>query len=226
MSLKIFIIIPVYNEGNTLIKTINNIRKNKIKLPIVIVDDGSTIPVKIGNRKLIYLLRHQINLGKGSALKTGINYAFNKGAQAVILMDGDGQHCPIHLPQFIKLLNQGNDLVFGCRQFGSDVPLIRLLGNRFASIYINLLFGVYVSDLLSGYRGLNRKAYRLVKWKSTRYGIETEMVARLGKYRNHLKYKEIPIDSIYFDKYKGVTIIDAVNILANSITWKLSSVFK
>jgi len=155
-------------------------------------------------------------------MSTGADYAFSQGADAIIFMDADSQHNPKELEEFKKYLDKGYDLVFGSRNYGMRTPMIRFLGNRFASIYINLLFRVYISDILSGYRALTKKAYNLVKWDSTRYGVETEMVARLGKHKKKLSWVEFPIDSIYVDKYKGVTIIDAIKILGQSIWWKLS----
>ena len=218
MKTKIVIVIPAYNEHKFLSPLIKNIRKYS-KLPIVVVDDGSQVPLKVSN---CHLLRHKINLGKGAAMITGADYAFNKlGATHIIFMDGDGQHDPKHLSEFIEHIKKGIDIVFGSRGQSRGVPMIRYLGNKFASVYINLLFGVYVSDILSGFRSLSKRAYHLLKWDSIRYGVETEMVARLSRHSNMLKFAEIPISTIYIDKYKGVSILDAVKILANSIWWKL-----
>lgn len=219
MTSSIFIVIPSCNEGNRVINLVKKIKKFS-PIPIVIVDDGSHFPVK--QSLSFHLLRHKINLGKGAAMKTGAQYAFSHGASAVIFMDGDGQHDPKYLPEFINLYKQGFDCVLASRRPSLKVPLVRLLGNKFASIYINLLFGVYVSDILSGYRLLNKQAYKLLVWDSQRYGVETEMIARLGKNKTKIRWIEFPIESIYIDKYKGVTIIDAVKALFDSIWWKLS----
>jgi glycosyltransferase involved in cell wall biosynthesis len=215
----IYIVIPSCNEGNRVTDLVKKIKKIT-KTPIIIVDDGSRERVKESSD--FRLLRHKINLGKGAAMKTGAEYAFSQGASAVIFMDGDGQHDPKYLPEFINLYSQGFDCVLASRRPSLTVPLVRLLGNKFASIYINLLFDVYVSDILSGYRLLTHKAYRLLSWSSQRYGVETEMIARLGKHKDKIKWIEFPIESIYIDKYKGVTIIDAVKALFDSIWWKLS----
>ena len=222
--MKIFLIIPSFNEGTRLTKTLTEAKKYINEKYIVVVDDGSRTKETIPKSSKTILIRHQINLGKGEAMKTGAKYAFSKGATAVIFIDADLQHNPKYLPRFIKLLKT-NDLVFASRRPSLKSPFIRLLGNKFASIYINILFGVYVSDLLSGYRALNKKAYDLLKWSSPRYGVETEMVARLGKHQDKLKWAEFPIESIYVDKYKGVTIIDAIKILTNSIWWKLDNTY-
>ena len=219
--MKIFLIIPSFNEGGRLKKTINQAKKHIKEKNIVVIDDGSRTPEKLPKNSQAILIRHQINLGKGEAMKTGAEYAFNNGADAIIYIDADLQHNPNYLPQFKKLL-KNHDMVFASRRPTLNAPMIRLLGNKLASIYINILFGIYISDLLSGYRALNKKAYKLLKWTSPRYGVETEMVARLGKHKNQLKWAEFPIETIYVNKYKGVTIIDAIKILINSIWWKLS----
>lgn len=219
---KIYLVIPSYNEGKRLTQVVKKIRDQSSKIPIIIVDDGSRIPVRFQDSQ-VTVLRHQLNLGKGAAMKTGAEYAFKQAhADAILFMDADGQHSPQEIPRFLKPLKEGYDLVLGSRRPSLDAPLIRLLGNKFASIYLNLVFGVYVTDILSGYRALNHQAYQAVKWSSQGYGVETEMIARLGKNQAKLKYLEIPIDTIYIDKYKGVTIMDALQILINSIWWKLT----
>jgi len=218
--MKIFLIIPSFNEGKRLHKTLKKASKYINEKNIVVVDDGSRVPEHLPKDSKATLIRHQLNLGKGEAMKTGAKYAFSQGAESIIFIDADLQHDPKHIPTFKKLLKT-NDLVFASRQPTLKAPLVRLLGNKLASIYINILFGVYISDLLSGYRALNKKAYRLLKWTSPRYGVETEIVARLGKNKNKLKWVEFPIETVYVNKYKGVTIIDAIKILSNSIWWKL-----
>ncbi|MBU1071522.1 glycosyltransferase family 2 protein [Patescibacteria group bacterium] len=219
--MKIFLIIPSFNEGSRLHQTINKAKKYIAEKNIIVVDDGSRAPESLPKNSKATLIRHQLNLGKGMAMKTGAKYAFSQKADAIVYIDADLQHNPKYLPKFKKLLKT-NDLVFASRRPSLNAPMVRLLGNKLASIYINILFGIYVSDLLSGYRALNKKAFKLLNWTSPRYGVETEMVARLGKYKNKLKWAEFPIETIYVNKYKGVTIIDAIKILTNSIWWKLS----
>lgn len=216
----IWLIIPAYNERGRIETVLTQAEKFISPGRIVVVDDGSRKPLR--HKGKLNLIRHAINLGKGAALKTGVEFALSQGAEAVILMDADGQHDPVDLSRFITLLAAGNDVVFGSRRPTLDAPLIRLLGNKFASIYINLVFRVYISDILSGYRALTRFAYEKLKWTSARYGVETEIVARLGKNKRALRFTEFPIETIYIDKYKGVTILDAIRILLDSIWWKLS----
>ena len=221
--MKIFVVIPLFNEE----KHIAGVLKGLLpyKLPVVVVDDGSTDNSKLkvhGSRSEgLILLEHKINLGKGAAMKTGADYAFSHGADAVVFVDADGQHETRDLAKFIDKLGSGNyDVVFGSRNFGYGVPLVRYIGNKFASVIIASLFGIYVSDVICGYRGITRKAYEKIKWESSGYGVETEMAIKTG--RGKLAFCEVPVETIYHDKTKGVTILDAFGILGDVLKWKLS----
>ena len=225
-KINIFIVIPAYNEEKRIGHVLKELRP--IGLPIIVVDDGSTDTTKLvlggasntlNNR--LTILRHRVNLGKGAAMKTGAEAAFMQGADAVIFMDSDGQHKPQDLPKFIEALNsQKYDVVFGSRNLSFGVPLVRFLGNKFASVLVALLFGKYVSDLLCGYRALTRRAYRIINWESAGYAVETEMAIKTAKYR--LKHCEVPVQTVYLDNVKGVTIIDSFNILIDVLRWRLA----
>ncbi len=212
------IVIPAYNEHSRIGKVLESLIATKI--PIYVVDDGSRDKTfEVIQQYKVNAFKHRINLGKGAALKTGTEAAFADGYQAIIMMDSDGQHKVEDLPKFIKALDEGFDVVIGSRNLNLRVPFIRLMGNKCASALISLLFGIYVSDLLCGYRAFTKKAYQKIEWQSTGYGIETEMVVRVGL--SHLKYTEVPVETVYFDKFKGVTILDAFGILMNVVKWRL-----
>jgi len=217
----IYVVIPSLNEGKRLVETLHKVRKYIASTNIVVVDDGSRRPEILPKNTGVWLLRHKLNLGKGAAMRTGAEFAFGKGADAIIFIDADCQHDPKEIPKFIDYLNKGNDLVFGSRQPGINVPLVRFLGKKFASVFVNFVFKIYLTDILSGYRGLTKKAYDLIRWESDRYAVETEMIARMSHFKNELRWIEFPIDTIYMDKYKGMTVIDAARMLFSSIKWKL-----
>ena len=221
--MKIFVAVPLFNEK----KHINLVLKdiNKYKLPIIIVNDGSTDGSEIGIKDLriknLVLLEHKINLGKGAAMKTGAEYAFKKGADAVIFMDSDGQHKANDLSKFVDALKSGKyDVVLGSRNLSMGVPLVRYLGNKAASLVLRFLFGVYVSDPICGFRALTKTGYKKIKWESDGYGVETEMVAKIGKY--NIKHTEVPVETIYIDGVKGVTLFDAFGILGEVVKWRFT----
>jgi len=217
--MKIAVVATAFNEAKRIRAVLSDISDSK--LPAYVVDDGSNDPTSDSARgfKNVRVLRHAINLGKGAALKTGCLAAFKDGFEAVILMDSDGQHDAADIGKFTAKLNAGYDIVYGTRDYGLGVPLIRFLGNKFASVFINLLFGIYISDLICGYRALTRRAFTKIDWESTGYGVETEMVIKTAK--NHLKYCEVMVENLYHDKYKGVTIVDALGVFFQVIGWRL-----
>lgn len=220
--MNIAIVIPFFNEKKHIKEVVEGLLS--YNLPIVLVDDGSkdNYELKIKNSK-VTLLKHAINLGKGAAMKTGAEYAFGNRADAVIFMDGDNQHKAEDIKKFIKALETNKyDGVFGARNFNYSVPLIRYLGNKVVSMLLRILFGIYASDVLCGFKALTKKAYKVVYWESVGYGVETEMVARFGKNKKSLNYVEVPIDAIYHDKVKGVTILDAFGIMGEIVKWKLT----
>lgn len=222
--MKIYIVIPTFNEERHIKNVLKDVAKHK--LPIIVVNDGSVdktsqvlSKLKVKSEKLM-VLTHRVNLGKGAAMKTGAEAAFSRGADAVIFMDSDGQHKASDLPKFIKALESGKyGIIFGSRVLTHGVPLVRFLGNKFASILISVLFGIYVSDLICGYRAITRNSYEKIKWESSGYAVETEMAIKTAKYG--IKYCEVPVETVYLDNVKGVTILDAINILTNVIAWRI-----
>ena len=221
-KLNIFVVVPVYNEELRAVETIKKILKVNKSVKIVVVDDGSSdnsfriLKKYFDANKRVVLSRHLVNLGKGAAMKTGLKIAWKLGGEAVIFVDADGQHDPKYLPKFIEKLEK-YPIVFGYRLLNKKSPWIRRNGNKFAGWLVNFLFGISRKDLLCGFLGFRKEVYQKIKWKSCRYGIETEMATKVGK--NKIPFSEVKIDTIYIDKYKGVTIFDAFKILGKIPFW-------
>lgn len=219
--MKIAIVMPVYNERHLAVETIKRIQ-DYFEDTIIVVDDGSSddsyklLCETFKKNEKIKILEHVINLGKGAAMKTGIEKAWTLGFDGVIFIDADGQHNPKHIPMFMEEL-KSNNIVFGYRELNKNMPWVRKTGNIIAVQIIRLLFGIKKKDLLSGYLAIKKSVYPLIKWESPRYGIETEMATKIGK--NKLAFSEVKIDTIYVDKYKGVSLLDAIKILGNIPYW-------
>ncbi len=221
--MKIAIVAPAFNEENIIEKFVENV--SKIKYPAYIIDDGSIdktyeVLSKVQSPKSkVHILKHKINLGKGAAMKTGAEAAFSEGFDAVVFIDTDGQHDIADLPKFVKKLNEGYEVVFGSRNMEMGVPLVRFLGNKAVSVLISLLFGVYISDILCGYRAITKSAYKKLTWESAGYAVETEMVIRMQK--ANLKYCEVSVAILYLDVFKGVSMIDAIGIFFDILRWRI-----
>jgi len=220
-SQKIVVIIPVYNENQRAVKTIKDVLRH-FKGEIVVVDDGSTDNTKelverhFKDISRLTLISYKKNKGKGAALRVGVEMAWKKGGEAVIFIDADGQHNPKYLKKFKRKL-ENNKIVFGYRMLSRKMPFLRRLGNIVAVNLIRVLFNIRKKDLLSGYLGFKKEIYEKIKWTSDRYGIETEMATKIG--RNKLEFYEFKIDTIYIDKYKGVTLLDAIKVLVQIPRW-------
>ena len=214
--MKIIIVIPAFNEERRIGKVLSKLRDKGYYF--VVVDDGSKDKTfQVARRFTPHVFRHSVNLGKGAALKTGCLAAFRLGAEAVILMDSDGQHKASDLPKFVKSL-KSYDVVFGARDFKGS-PTVRLLGNKLITILTSLLFGISVSDILCGFKAFSRGAFKKIRWSSLGYSVETEIVAQSGK--NHLKYCEVPVATVYYDKFKGLTPETGLEILFDLMLFRL-----
>lgn len=218
MKSEIFAVIPAYNEENNIKKIIGETKKHVEN--IIIVDDGSKDKTyEEAKKEGIIVLKHIINLGKGAALKTGCDYAIKEGADKIIVLDADAQHEPSKIPVFLKELDSA-DIVLGYRALSKEMPPILKFGNWFINKMTKLLYGINLHDTQCGYRAFTADAYKKVRWNSSNYSMESEMIANLGK--RNLKYKEILIKTIYTDRYKGTTIIDGAKIVCNLFWWRLS----
>lgn len=212
--MKTAIIIPAYNEGERIGKVLKQLAKSDCD--VIVVDDGSKDNTsKVAEKYDVTILRQIINLGKGCAARTGCDYAYEQGYDQMILMDADGQHDPKDIPRFLKELKEV-DLVFGYRT-GGKAPVVLQFGNWGLTWMTKVFFGLEIIDTQSGFRAFSRKAYRQIKWKSSGYGMESEMIYRA----KGLKYTQIPIKKIYLDENKGTTAIHGVKIGLQMLKWKL-----
>lgn len=214
-----WIVIPGLNEEKyigTVLEKVSKQTKN-----IIVVDDGSHDKMpKIARSFTPHVVCHSINLGKGAALKTGCEYAFNTlKADAVIFMDSDDQHDPEELPLFIDALKK-SDVVFGVRSFDEKMPLFRIMMNRLASAVIFFLFGEYVPDIPSGYKALSKHAYPKLAWESTDYAVEMELAARTAKHK--IQFTTVPVKTIYHDFERGMTILDSLRMITKILSWRIT----
>ena len=218
MESKIFAVIPAYNEEDNISKVISETKKYVNN--IIVVDDGSKDNTSEEAKKEgVIVLKHIINLGKGATLKTGCDYAIKQGADKIIVLDADAQHEPSQIPNFLNELENA-DVVLGYRTLGKGMPSILKLGNLFINKITKLLYGITLHDTQCGYRAFTSHAYKKIRWKASNYSMESEMIANIGK--RSLKYKEIPIKTIYTDRYKGTTVLDGIKIVYNLFWWRLS----
>jgi glycosyltransferase involved in cell wall biosynthesis len=215
-----YAVIPGYNEEKHIAEVISRTQKFIPKENIIVVDDGSRdLTAAEALKAGAIVLKHIVNLGKGSALKTGCDYAIKDGATEIILLDSDGQHDPKEIPVFLSLLD-GADIIFGYRKMKKSMPAVLKFGNWLIGTTIKILFRINLKDTQCGYRALTAEAYKRIRWSATDYSVESEMIALTG--RNRLKYKEKQVETIYLDKYKGTTVMDGVSIVLRMVWWRFT----
>jgi len=220
MDKKICAVIPAYNEEQHINSIID--KTYKYVNEVIVVDDGSKDNTyEAASKSKAIVLKHLVNLGKGASLKTGCDYAVNNNADIIIVIDADAQHDPDEIPNFLENIKLC-DIVLAYRKLNKNMPVILKFGNKIINRTINVLYGIKIKDSQCGYRAFSSNAYKKLRWKATDYSMESEMIAKIGKYK--LSYKEIPIKTIYSDKYKGTTIIDGVKIVINLLLWKLNNI--
>lgn len=219
-SNKIWLVIPAYNEEKYISSVLTKV--SKITKNFVVVDDGSSDKTaKFAKRFCDEVLVHDLNLGKGAAMKTGCDYVFDHlGGLGVIFIDSDDQHDPQEVNLFLKEFESGANVIFGERSMDHSMPLIRIMGNRLASVLVAILFGTYIPDIPSGFKALSKKAYKKVRWNDDGYGVELEIAARVSK--NKLSFRVVPISTIYLDFERGMNIIDTLKVFAKLINLRLT----
>ena len=216
--MKPYIIIPARNEARTVASVVGTARSFG---HVVVVDDGSTDGTfDVAEDAGATVLRHIVNLGKGSALKTGCDFALREGAEKIVVIDADAQHDPQQIPEFLNQLHS-HDVVFGFRAFSGEMPSILRFGNQFINSTVAFLYGISLNDTQCGYRAFSADAYKKLRWSATDYSVESEMVSKTG--RKRLRYAQVPIKTVYLDSYKGTTVLDGIKIVLKMLWWRVYS---
>ena len=190
------IIIPTYNEAKEIAKLIGEVKGKN--LDILVVDDGSSDnTAQIAKNHGATVIQNRINEGKGASLIKGFDYALSKGYDAVITMDGDGQHHPEDIPYFLRLAEYSDSGIFiGNRmQKVKTMPRVRLLTNQFMSWLISGIAKQKIPDTQCGFRLIKKEVLQKLRLRTSKYEIESEILlktARLG-----FKIESIPIKVIY-----------------------------
>ena len=194
--MKICVIIPTFNEAKEIERLIKEIKeKNLIAL---VIDDGSAdSTAQIASLAGAVVLKNPVNQGKGFCLRKGFKYALDNDFDAVITMDGDGQHLPEDLPNFIALAaNSKADILAGNRMTQTrNMPLVRVLTNRFMSWVISILSKQNIPDTQCGFRLIKINVLEKVELKTLKFETETEILIKAS--RLGFKIESVPIKTVY-----------------------------
>jgi len=201
-------VIPTYNEVENIARVIEGIRRYAPELDVAVVDDGSTDgTASVAAEKGAKVIRLPFHMGYGTAVQTGYKYALRSGYRYVLQMDGDGQHEPKNIPDFLRELGEDTaDVVIGSRFLDPKGtryrgPLLRRIGRVLFAAVTSFLIRQKVTDPTSGYIGLNRKALEYLSRDI--YPVDypdADVIVML--HRAGFRIKEIPV-IMYENRSRG-----------------------
>lgn len=215
--------VPAYNESRCLDSVVAAASRHADE--VVVVDDGSTDRTGAVAREAgATVLSHEHNRGKGCAVVTILEYVDPVAVDAVVLLDGDGQHRPAEIPTVVEPVLAGDsDLVIGSRYTGSsdaETPLHRRCGQTVLDTLTNSLSGADVTDSQSGFRALSPDAVTELDITTNGMGVESEML--LSAVAADLAVTEVPVDVQYGDdgghsRHPVAHGLSVVTLLARSV---------
>ncbi len=202
--LKICIIIPAHNEAKTIGPLVQTLKKNN--LDVLVIDDGSSDDSRlIAENAGANVLYHQEKKGKGFSLQEGFSYALQKNYDAVIAMDGDGQHDPRDLPRFLTLAEKYPvSVINGSRmEDHQGMPWLRYLTNRFMSILISSVCGQRIADTQCGFRYIHCAILKGMNLRCNDFEIETEILMKACQ-KGFIVWS-VPVKTIYQDERSKIS---------------------
>ena len=213
------VVIPVYNELNTIGRILSRVASLNLNLELVIVDDFSTdgtreILEQIKDLPRVSVILKEKNEGKGAALRTGFEHV---NGDYVVVQDADLEYNPSDIPMLIQPLLKGEaDVVYGSRFIGEeqqDESWIHRAGNAVLTGASNLFSGLNLTDMETCYKAFSREVLQDISIKQNRFGIEPEITAKLA--RRGYRFVEVPIsyDSRGYDEGKKIGIKDLINAI-------------
>jgi glycosyltransferase involved in cell wall biosynthesis len=188
--MKVSIVIPCYNERATIKKIVEAVRAAPIEnKEIIVVDDGSSdgtqIVLKDMSNVVDQVIYHPTNRGKGAALRSGFAAATG---EIILIQDADLEYNPEDYPTLLEPLLSGKaDAVFGSRFMGGQPHRVlffwHMIGNRVLTLLSNMFTNLNLTDVQTGYKAFTASTIKPVKIEEDRFGVESELVAKIAKQR-------------------------------------------
>lgn len=195
--MKLSIIIPVYNEFKTISEIIKRVKETGLVDEILVVDDGSTdgsreILAKLDNLETVRVIYHEKNMGKGKAVRTGIE---NSRGDLLLIQDADLEYDPREYPVLLKPIDEGiADVVFGSRFLGAGrrpVLFWNMVANKILTLVTNILYNNILTDMETGYKLFRREIVQGMTLHARGFEFEPEFTAKILKRK--VRIYEVPI---------------------------------
>jgi polyprenyl-phospho-N-acetylgalactosaminyl synthase len=195
---KTAIVIAAYNEAKNVAQVVKDVKAAGYKW-VVVVDDGSKDATYTAAKKAgADTLKHVINRGQGAALRTGINYAVEHGADYVVTYDADGQFIAGEIDKVLKPVIEGRrDVTLGSRFLGraKNISTSKRFVLKLGALVTYIFSGIKLSDSHNGFRAMNRRAAKKIHITFDRMEHASEIIEEIAKHK--LTYTEVPVTVIY-----------------------------
>jgi len=199
--MKISVIIPCFNEADSILDVLSQLSNVALDLKeVIVVDDGSTDDTTeiVRDTPGITVIRHSRNLGKGAAVRTGIDSATG---DIIVIQDADGEYPPKDIPALTNPIIGGKaEVIYGSRFLGTIKGMSKshLIGNKVLTWATQVLYRAKVSDMMTGHKAFKKSVLDGVKLESKGFEFEPEITSRI--LRKNLKIAEVPISYSYRKK--------------------------
>ncbi len=215
MKLKLSVIIPCYNEHETIEQILNAVKAVNLAYEILIVDDGSTDGTRdllrsMAPDPLVKIIYHDKNQGKGAAVRTG--FAAAQG-DVFLIQDADMEYDPREYPSLLKPIEEGiAEVVYGSRFLGGPHKTMffwNMIANRSLTLITNVLYNSILSDMETCYKVFKAEVVRDLPLRSKRFEFEPEITAKVLKRRHRIYEVSISYNGREWDEGKKIKWTDA-----------------
>jgi len=219
------VLMPALNEARTLEQVLDTVLGVPVALEVLLVDDGSTdVTWEVMSRRAdgqrVRAFRHTHNQGKGAAIRTALREA---RGEVVLIQDADLEYDPADYPRLLDPIISGRaSVVYGSRQFSSHASFSfwYVIGNRLVTLFTNVLYNCYLSDMETGYKVMPREVALSLDLNARGFELEPEITAKLLRLRHRIY--EVPISYAARSREEGkkLTAADGVRALGTLLLYR------